>query len=251
MADDACTSVPASHDILLQALTKQLQTAGLDICHPFLAQLFNTQSPPEHQLPTFGRSSTLAVVIGNSNRLWRPFVAALAHNDSLLGSEDNPLDAFVEQEVSNAVQQAVSSYHHSAGIQYSLTSNPLQTAVQPTSASLKYELRFSPHTESSKFVNMLRAAQLSGLAYYSSITHLCMHPKYGPWFALRAVAVFDCDGTIARGFQQLPCPYPDLEAKAAAAMKQLEAKGGLANWQQHWREWAELRSIGGAYTDAK
>jgi hypothetical protein len=92
-------------------------------------------------------------------------------------------------------------------------SSSQSTAQQPSSC--EFVIRFSHHTEPGKFVNMMRAAQLSGLAYYSSTTHLCMHPVYGPWFALRAVAVFNMDGPDPAGFTQLPCPYPDVEDEAA------------------------------------
>jgi hypothetical protein len=34
-------------------------------------------------------------------------------------------------------------------------------------------------------------------------------------------------------------------------MKKLEALGGFSSWQQHWRDWAALRSLGGRYTDKK
>jgi hypothetical protein len=100
---------------------------------------------------------------------------------------------------------------------------------------------------------MLRAAQLSGLAYYSSTTHLAMHACYGPWFALRAVAVFDCQGPDPAdpAFDQMTCPYPELEQEAGQEMRRLEGLGGLTNWQAHWKQWAELRGIGGKHTDPR
>jgi hypothetical protein len=96
------------------------------------------------------------------------------------------------------------------------------STTQPP-GSCEYAIRFSHHTEPGSFVNMMRAAQLSGLAYYSDTTHLCMHPVYGPWLALRAVAVFNVDGPDPAGFCQLPCPYPDLEAEAAVKVMLLPA----------------------------
>lgn len=35
------------------------------------------------------------------------------------------------------------------------------------------------------------ALQAIGLAHLDTASHLCLHPKYGPWFSLRAVLVFD------------------------------------------------------------
>lgn len=235
-----------SHAALLLALREQLQVYGFDVVHPFPIQVFNTQSPPEHQLPTFDRSSTLAVVIGNSNRLWAPFVAVLAENQHLAVLED-PLDEYTEQKIALAVQQAVAlCCGRGAAVQ---PPSALHGHGRQQHADIAYEIRFSHHTEPGRFVNMLRIAQLSGLAYYSSTTHLCMHPTYGPWFALRAVAVFDCDGPDSGSSLQLPCPHPELEAEAAAEMLRLEGEGGFATWQQHWQDWAALRALGGRYTD--
>jgi hypothetical protein len=35
------------------------------------------------------------------------------------------------------------------------------------------------------------ALQAAGLAHLDAASHLCLHPKYGPWFSLRALLVFD------------------------------------------------------------
>lgn len=34
-------------------------------------------------------------------------------------------------------------------------------------------------------------SQAIGLAHLDAASHLCLHPKYGPWFSLRALLVFD------------------------------------------------------------
>lgn len=228
-------------------LSRLLAVKGFNIVHAFPVQLFNSQGcPQEHQLPTFGRSSTLGVVIGNTNALWPHFISHLAAHPAAL-TADNPLDALVEATVSHAVQQCLDSLvapppqqqqqqpgqegsrHQGAqpiapshgcscdpphGPQQEESHNsPMQQPLPSSSPS--FTIRFSHHTEPGKFVNMMRAAQLSGLAYYSNTTHLCMHPEFGPWFALRAVVVFDVDGPDPAGFSQLPCPCPDLEAEAA------------------------------------
>jgi hypothetical protein len=252
--------------------------------HAFPVQLFNSHSPQDRQLPTFNQpTSTLAVIIGNSNALWLPFLQQVAEETQLKELPD-PLDAYVEQHITSAVLQCCRSTAGcsaaeqpegqtaaAAGIheseqphdgsssclqpQQQLNQQPSQTQQQQQQqqpAALCHELRFSHHT-GAKFINMLRAAQLSGLAYYSSTTHLGMHARYGPWFALRAVAVFDCEGPdpADSAFDQMTCPYPELEQQAGEAMRRLEELGGLANWQAHWREWAELRGIGGKHTDPR
>lgn len=34
-------------------------------------------------------------------------------------------------------------------------------------------------------------AQAAGVAYLDQNSHLCLHPKFGPWIALRCALVFD------------------------------------------------------------
>lgn len=193
-------------------LARLLAPHGLTIVHPFPVQLFNSQGcPPEHQLPSFDRSSTLGIVIGNTNALWSRFIQHLASQPESVLSQGNPLDHYVEAAVTQAIHQCSCL----AGAEDDALGTSQPVPASSSRSSLQHIVRFSHHTEPGKFVNMLRAAQLSGLAYYSSTTHLCMHPEYGPWFALRAVAVFDTNGPDPSNVSELPCPYPDLEAAAA------------------------------------
>lgn len=41
------------------------------------------------------------------------------------------------------------------------------------------------------FVAMQRLAEVTGCAYNDHTSHLSLHPRYGPWFALEALIVFD------------------------------------------------------------
>ena len=47
-----------------------------------------------------------------------------------------------------------------------------------------------------------RMAALAGLTYWDEASGLALHPKYGSWFALRAVLVFE--GIEHTGRQPLP-----------------------------------------------
>ena len=40
-------------------------------------------------------------------------------------------------------------------------------------------------------LELQRMASAAGVAYWDQSSCLSLHPKYGPWFALRAVVVFD------------------------------------------------------------
>ena len=41
------------------------------------------------------------------------------------------------------------------------------------------------------YVGMQTLAEVAGLAYTHPYSHLSLHSRFGPWFALRAVLVFD------------------------------------------------------------
>ncbi len=47
-----------------------------------------------------------------------------------------------------------------------------------------------------------RAAAAAGLAYQDRVSHLCLHPKYGAWFSLRCLLVFD--GILYTGEALMP-----------------------------------------------
>lgn len=49
-------------------------------------------------------------------------------------------------------------------------------------------------------------AHAAGLADLDQQTHLCLHPKFGPWFALRCVLVFD--GVQYAGPRKPQLSYP-------------------------------------------
>jgi hypothetical protein len=40
----------------------------------------------------------------------------------------------------------------------------------------------------SEHVALQRMAHHSGLAYLDHVSHLCLHPRFGPWFSLRCVS---------------------------------------------------------------
>ena len=40
-------------------------------------------------------------------------------------------------------------------------------------------------------LELQRMAAVAGLSFWDPSSYLSLHPKYGPWFALRAVILFD------------------------------------------------------------
>lgn len=167
-----------SEDAPLQHLQAQLLKLGLDIFQPFCSQHYNSGTPPTGlPLPSFGRACTLALLIGNTRALWPCFVAHLRQNPGCLDRE-HPLDDYVTAGLTSAVASA---------------------------ALGQSETRLG-HTFPGPvgFVDLLRAAHVSGLAFHNDDCHLCIHPTVGPWFGLRAVLILDFDGSRYAGRE--PCP---------------------------------------------
>ena len=85
---------------------------------------------------------------------------AAASSSAADAREPNALDAYTERSVTDAAAAAFAGVQHEA---------------------------FFGH-DGSRLVALQRAAAASGFAAYdTATTHLCLHPTYGAWFALRAV----------------------------------------------------------------
>ena len=97
----------------------------------------------------------VGVLIGNTRALWPPFVAARAADPALDASPD-PLDRYTEQSIGRVADRAFYVHRRYAG----------------------------------GFVPMQRIAVAAGLGTLSK-THFVIHPVFGPWFALRAIALVD------------------------------------------------------------
>ena len=55
-------------------------------------------------------------------------------------------------------------------------------------------------------LELQRMSAAAGLSFWDPASYLSLHPKYGPWFALRAVIVFD--GVEYPGTQYCAHPVP-------------------------------------------
>ncbi len=138
--------------------------AGFDLVHAFSLADYNGGVAEPDRLPDFGRQRALSLLIGNTRALWPVFVDAL-RTDSALESAEHPLDSYAE----SRIQAAVSC-----------------------STNLPYRCHFS-HVIEPRAVPMQRLAERSGFSMVSP-SHLSVHPVHGPWIALRAVVVVDCEG---------------------------------------------------------
>lgn len=73
-------------------------------------------------------------------------------------------------------------------------------------------------------------AHAAGIVYMDEISHLCLHPKFGPWIGLRCALVFD--DVKYTGPQKAPlanwlCPSTQQYIQMAMKCAQRELSAGL------------------------
>jgi methylmalonic aciduria homocystinuria type C protein len=186
------------------AIAARCAARGLDLHAATSVGAYNAEVPAEVHLP--GEPDRMVLVIGNTKALWPlldRFVREAAHMD-------DPVDRYVERVVGDAV----------AG---------MRDVV---------DVRFS-HDAAPRLVAIQRLADVAGLAWLSP-SHLCVHPTFGPWIALRAAIVLDrpfaSPGTRLGSLCECSgrC-MPALEAALAAG------EANSAGVTEHWRRWLAVR----------
>lgn len=194
--------------VVLARLLEQCAPAGFDLTGACRVGAYNRSVAGALRLSDFGAPGHLAVVMGNSRALWRPFIAALRSDPSLLASAD-PLDRYTERIIGGAVKRL----------------------------GLRAELRWA-HDRGPGLVAIQRLAEIAGLAPISP-GHLSVHPVYGPWLALRAAITFDVLGPAETSvpFEQVcdACVHACAPAFERALASLGEPGGG------DWRGWLACR----------
>jgi methylmalonic aciduria homocystinuria type C protein len=147
---------------------------GLDLAVSFPVDVFNATAAADERLPDLKRSNALAVLVGNTRGFWPVFRAALADDPAMLQSR-NPLDEYVAHSVTEAA----------------------------ANTGVRHELRWA-HSMHPRPIPIQKLARQVGLAALAP-SHLSVHPEFGPWIALRAVAIFDVAGPI---FSRPPAREP-------------------------------------------
>ena len=99
---------------IFDSIEKGLDAWGFDLCQPFsstdcsivqtVVEDYNENVPDINKIPSMGRKSTLAILvgksncfslwIGNSRNVWEHFIDAMVKDDTLF-QNDNPLDEYV------------------------------------------------------------------------------------------------------------------------------------------------------------
>lgn len=176
---------------------------GLDLSARTTVGRYNREV--DHPFRLEGADDRLVLVVGNTRVLWPLLRAAVVAGDP------DPVDTHVERVVGEAV-------------------DPCRDLV--------LDLRFS-HQPPPRRIAIQRLAHVAGLAWLSP-SHLCVHPEYGPWIALRAAVVLDLPGEPSRPIAP-PC---DCSAGCLPWLETALAAGEPANQddlRERWRLWLAVR----------
>lgn len=190
--------------------TSHLRLFGLDLVQPFAVGWYNQAVEPALRLPDLGSGDSLGLLIGNTRALWPVFIDALRDDPALLQAR-NPVETYVVR-VIEAGQRAL---------------------------ALRSEMRWA-HSVGREMVAVQRLAELSGLAALAP-ANLSVHPHFGPWIALRAVAVLDLPGPPGP-----PAPAvlacADCERACLPAFRRARSGWlGSAASDNGWRLWLAVR----------
>lgn len=199
---------------ILTRLRQRCDPAGFDLAAACRVGAYNQGVSAELRLDDFGSPEHLAIVIGNSRALWRPFLAALRSDPARLQSSD-PLDRYTEA----TIGAAVSELGYRASVRWA-------------------------HDLGHGLVAIQRLAHVAGLAYLSP-SHLSVHPVYGPWVALRAAISVEVLGPVGPvALWQPPCGdcasacLPAFERARATLTSEAQP---MSLGDEAWRQWLACR----------
>lgn len=195
-------------------ISNSLRASGLDISKALQVGWYNQSVEAEHRVADFGRPVSQALLIGNSRKIWSPFLAWLAHEGQRL-ELPNPLETYVETAIGEA----------------------FETLDAP------YQIRFS-HRPEPHHVAFQQLAEVAGLAWCSP-AHLSIHPLYGCWMALRAVVVIDLPGPPGEppGMKPLcgDCRSGCVPRFNTVLKKDHQAPPGDYDVAACWQDWLAIR----------
>ncbi|HUQ06679.1 MAG TPA: hypothetical protein VM261_29450 [Kofleriaceae bacterium] len=203
MSSDAAT--------IVETIAHRCAAGGIDLCGACASADYDAEVPPDFRLPDVGRARALVVVVGNTRMLW-PHV-----RDAVARGDEHPVDDHVARVVCGAVE----------------------AALAPLPSRPRAEIRFAPEPPPRR-VAMQRLAHVAGLAWLAP-SHLCVHPRLGPWIALRAAIVIDVEGPPPRPPIAAPC---DCATGCQPALDRALAAGPPANQAElrdRWRLWLAVR----------
>lgn len=197
-------------DELQETLARGCLAGGLDLVHPFAVAAYDHLADPADRLSDLGRADALAFLIGNTRDLW-PALRGRVLAEPARRRTAHPLDDLVVETVTAAA----------------------------AALGVRSAIRFG-HVIAPRPLPLQRIAAAAGLAALSPC-HLSVHPRYGPWLALRAVVVVDAPAPTPAPPATAPCAgcaAPCLAPFTAARGTGTVTARAVA---ERWRAWVAVR----------
>jgi methylmalonic aciduria homocystinuria type C protein len=197
--------------MIVDAIADGCAAAGFDLCAATTAADYHARVPADVHVEAFGRARALLIVVGNTRALWPRFAAALADPD--LAAAADPLDVYAARSIGAVVARVLAGTRHE--IYYAPEPPPRRVALQ-------------------------RLADVAGLAALAP-SHLCVHPTFGPWIALRAAIAVDVEGPAPAPATPRAC---DCATGCGAALTRALDAGPPrdgAELRERWRLWLAVR----------
>jgi methylmalonic aciduria homocystinuria type C protein len=200
-------------------LQERIEARGFEVLGAVASEAYNASledALAAYRIPSLGAGETVALVVGNTRRLWPLFIEAYASTE--VGREQHPLDAYSRLHITRAAEAIGQELGIAHLVRFSFDPPPHTVAIQ-------------------------RLAALAGAAELAPIG-LCVHPSYGPWLSLRAVIVLALPGpepsapaapTCSR-CEAKPCLGPREKVMAMGAAEVTRER--LA---EHWETWLAMR----------
>jgi|CXWL01.1.fsa_nt_gi methylmalonic aciduria homocystinuria type C protein len=191
---------------VVERIVSSCAAAGLDLNATSSVGSYNAVVDRPFHLP--GADDSLTIVVGNTRAIW-PHIGEFVRAQP--SPPPDPVDTYVE----SVIRSATSGCTELIDVRYAHESPPRRIAIQ-------------------------RLAHVAGLAWLSP-SHLCIHPTFGPWIALRAAIVLDMPAPPARQPLAAPCDCAGacapLLAEALAAAERVDS----ASVRSSWRRWLAMR----------
>ncbi|KAF3691129.1 Methylmalonic aciduria and homocystinuria type C protein -like protein [Channa argus] len=204
----------ANVESVTRILNERLLQLGFEV-YPLKIGWYNSVLPPSLHLPY--RDDNLAVVVLSTPGMFEEAFLPFMENSGCKGLSD-PIDQCVRHCVSTAVSQCFPGQKVDVRYDYELLPSRrpkflAQTAAHVSGAAFYYQQSdVTDHTWATK-----------------KMFGVCVHPKFGGWFAIRALLVFE-EMTVGSEMVQ-PVP-PDCVPTREGRIQLLEA------FNFHWKDWS-------------
>lgn len=237
-------------------LCSKLAVYGLDLVKAFPIELYNSDEKcAKYPLPlstssTSHTSTHLGILIGNTKRLWDPFLAHLSSDPAKLCNAEHPIHDYVSNAIATVLQE-LSSDKYLSNSEINIATNSLKNVG--AASDLEYDVRY-PYDEGERFVHFQRLAHLAGLAYLNPNCFLCVSPIHGPWIALRAVITFQfITGPNVSEYVSHPAqnPFPDGDAYLNDLTQEIiadyQANYSVPDYKMDWEKLVHVRTYCGKF----